>query len=334
MAAGRMAGDPLPGSVSRQLTARGSGGTALGCGDQHGRKTMARRRLLGPIAILLVTGALLGASAAEARSRRPPRPPRPPRSQRCHPGTVCRGGTGVCNDAGRCCNTSEGDVACGSDCCEFGTQACCGGKTCVNVLEDDNNCGGCGNVCTGGKSCQNGSCACSNGDTDCSGVCTNPLVDDANCGACGDACAADQKCFLGTCGCQDATQLYCDGLCLDGFSDPNNCGACHNVCPADQDCIGGSCQAPCGPCEERVNNLCVPKDTGDIPCCEWQGAAHYCAAGQQCAGSGCCSAGDEVCLGNGTAQCCNGGFVCQAGRCCLPQSYPQCDGPGCCWWPH
>ena len=351
-------------------------GPALQCLRYGKERAMVRRRVFRLIAILITMGALLGASVAEAGNPLPPRPPRPPRSRRCHPGTVCRHGTGFCNDAGRCCDTMDGDVACGSNCCEFGTQACCGGNTCVDVLQDNNNCGGCGIVCSGGsscqdrvctcpqgttdcgfacvdtqsddnnncggcgivcsggKSCQNGACACPCGNTDCAGTCTNTNFDDANCGACGNACDSSQKCFLGTCGCSDTTQLYCNGQCLDGFTDPNNCGTCNNVCPAGQGCVGGTCQTPCGPCEELVNNVCVPKDTGDTPCCEWQGSAHYCAAGEQCAAYGCCSAGAEVCLGNGTAECCSGGLVCQAGRCCDPAPYPQCYGNACCWWLH
>jgi len=243
---------------------------------------MVRRRVFRLIAILFTVWALLDMSAAEARAPRPPRP-RPPR--RCRPGTLCRHKTGFCNDAGRCCDSLDGDVACGSECCEFPDQACCDGHTCtdllsndncggcgivcsggrtcqdlvctcpagttdcggacVNTQSDDNNCGACGNVCSGGKSCENGVCTCPNGGTDCGGTCTNVLFDDANCGACGNACAASEKCFLGSCGCSDPSQLYCNGQCIDGFSDPNNCGRCGNVCPAGQDCIGGECQPPC-----------------------------------------------------------------------------------------
>jgi hypothetical protein len=179
-----------------------------------------------------------------------------------------------------------------------------------------------------------GVCICTGGDTDCSGKCTNLNLDDANCGACGNECDAGLTCFLGRCACSDPTKILCDGQCIDGVGDPNNCGKCGNVCPAGQSCIGGSCQAPCGPCHERVGTECVLKDTGGVPCCEWQGTAHSCAVGQQCAADGCCDAGDEVCTTpTGSAQCCNGGLVCQAGRCCNPNPYPQCYGPGCCWWP-
>src|SRR5262249_19250919 len=249
--------------------------------------------------------------------------------------------------------------------CPDGTTDC--GDACVNTESDDNNCGACGIVCTGGKSCQNGVCTCPNGGTDCGGTCTNVLFDDARGGGWGNACDANQACFLGKCGCSDTTKLYCNGQCIDGFSDPNNCGNCGNVCPAGQDCVGGSCKPPCDqPCHGLVNNVCVSlcntgevcgpagqcqlscpagytpcgdqcvptTPRGDGVCCQWQGNWHACAAGEQCAADGCCSAGDEVCVGNGSGQCCNGGFVCQAGRCCLPQPYPQCDGPGCCWWPH
>jgi hypothetical protein len=131
-------------------------------------------------------------------------------------------------------------------------------------------------------------------------------------------------------------------------------------------CVGGSCQPPCDePCHGWLNNVCVPlcntgevcgpdgqcqlncpagytpcggqcvprTPRGDGVCCEWQGNWHACAAGEQCAAYGCCSAGAEVCLGNGTAQCCYGGLVCQAGRCCYPDGvagFPVVMGTACC----
>ena len=92
----------------------------------------------------------------------------------------------------------DGDVACGSNCCEFGTQACCGGNTCVDVLQDNNNCGGCGIVCSGGRSCQNRVCACPDGEPLCNDVCVNVLFDDANCGACGNAWPTHWACMVMT----------------------------------------------------------------------------------------------------------------------------------------
>ena len=297
---------------------------------------MVRARVSWLIAILLTTWALLGGSAAEARD---PRPPRPPRVKRCHPGATCRHGTGVCNDAGRCCDTMDGDEACGSECCEFSNQACCDGQSCANLLDDSNNCGGCGIVCTGGKSCENGVCTCPNGGTDCGGTCTNVLFDDANCGACGNACAASEKCFLGTCGCSDPSQLYCDGQCIDGFADPNNCGRCGNVCPAGQDCIGGQCQPPCDdPCHELVNNVCVLKDPSKDTVCNGAcvdlnsdqdncgGCGNVCPAGQDCVDGACQS-----------PRCapptfdCGGVWCCPEGQLCLNNDYtgaPLCCIPG------
>jgi hypothetical protein len=325
---------------------------------------MERRRVFRLIAILFTMWALLDMSAAEARSPRPPRPPR-----RCHPGKVCRHGTGFCNDAGRCCDTMDGDVACGSNCCEFPTQACCDGQTCtdltqndncggcgivcsggrtcqdlvctcpagttdcggecVNTQSDDNNCGACGNACHGGESCQNGVCACPSGKTDCSGTCTDTNSDDANCGACGNACAADETCFAGRCGCPDATQLDCNGQCTDGFSDPNNCGRCGNVCQAGQNCVGGSCQAPCDACHERVNNVCVLKDLDKTLVCDGV------CVDPKTDSANCGSCGNE-CLGGDTCQ--NG--LCIGSACPAPQwhscgtigatTYCELQGTKCC----
>ena len=67
---------------------------------------MQRRRVFRLIAILFTVWALLDLSAAEARTPR-----------RCHPGRACQHGSGVCNDAGQCCVTFAGEVACGTTCC-------------------------------------------------------------------------------------------------------------------------------------------------------------------------------------------------------------------------
>lgn len=287
---------------------------------------MTSRRVLGLVGMLVATATMLGAPPCEAR-RHPRR--RPGHARRCHVDKQCHGGT--CNDAGQCCAAST--EACGGTCCnpELGFT-CCGGA-CVDTQGDDANCGGCGGFCTDGTQCQEGVCACPVGQTLCT-TCVDTLLDDANCGGCGNACPAGQACFLGRCGCADTSKLFCDGQCVDGTDDPNNCGKCGNVCPAGESCVGGACQPPCGPCSELVDGVCVPKDTGGSVCCEWQDVAHYCAVGNQCAGLGCCSPGDQVCGNpNGNAQCCSGNLVCQGGRCCDPDPYPQCIGSGRCWWP-
>ncbi len=261
---------------------------------------MNRRRVFRLIAILFTVWVLLDLSQAEARNHRPPRPPRPPK--KCHAGKSCDHGTGICNDAGRCCDTMDGDVACGSECCEFSNQACCDGQTCANLLEDNNNCGGCGIACTGGKSCQNRACTCPNEETDCGGTCKDLLFDDANCGACGTPCADGESCFLGRCGCSDPSQLSCDGQCIDGFGDRNNCGACGNVCPAGQDCVGGQCQPPCDACHQRVNNVCVlidiDKDTVcDGACVDTLTDSNNCGScGNECLGGDTCQNG--LCIGS------------------------------------
>ena len=171
------------------------------CDQQRKERAMQRRRVFRLIAILFTMWALLDLSAAEARTPRPPRPPRPPR--RCHPGALCQHGTGVCNDAGQCCGTSE--FACGTSCCNaLPNVGCCDGA-CV-YTDTEENCGGCGNVCHGGKFCTDGVCACRGGETDCNGFCANLLWDNLNCGACGTQCAEGFSCFLGTCRCADSGQ--------------------------------------------------------------------------------------------------------------------------------
>src|SRR5437016_5825101 len=120
---------------------------------------MKRRRDFRFIAILFTMVMLLGVSAAEARNPRPRRLPRAPR--RCHPGTSCQHRSGVCNDAGPCCNTHAGDVACGVSCCNdiVGLSTCCGSAY-VDMNSDNANCGASGNVCSVGHTCQNGACVC------------------------------------------------------------------------------------------------------------------------------------------------------------------------------
>ena len=292
---------------------------------------MERRRVFRLIAILFTVWALLDLSAAEARTPRPPRPPR-----RCRPGTLCQHKTGFCNDAGRCCDTLDGDVACGSECCESPTQACCDGHTCTDLLSNDN-CGGCGIVCSGGRTCQNLVCTCPAGTTDCGGECVDTQSDDNNCGACGNVCSGGKSCQGGVCTCPNAG-TDCGGVCIDEFSDRNNCGACGNVCPASQDCIGGQCQPPCDdPCHELVNNVCVLKDPGKDTICNGAcvdittdpnncgGCGNVCPAGQDCVNGACqsprCAAPTTDC---GGVWCCNPGMLCLnneytgAPLCCTP----------------
>ena len=130
---------------------------------------MQRRRVFRLIAVLFTMWALLDLSAAEARTPRPPRPPR-----RCRPGTLCRHKTGFCNDAGRCCDTLDGDVACGSECCEFPPRRLAATARRAPTFEQKDNCGGCGIVCSGGRTCQNLVCTCPAGTTDCGGSASIP----------------------------------------------------------------------------------------------------------------------------------------------------------------
>jgi hypothetical protein len=256
---------------------------------------MQRRHVFRLIAVLFTMWALLDLSAAEARSPRPPRPPR-----RCRPGTVCRHKTGFCNDAGRCCDSLDGDVACGSECCEFPDQACCDGHTCTDLLSNDN-CGGCGIVCSGGRTCQNLVCTCPAGTTDCGGECVDTQSDDNNCGACGNVCSGGKSCENGVCTCPSGG-TDCGGTCSDGYSDPNNCGRCGNVCQAGQDCAGGQCQAPCDACHERVNNVCVLKDLDktlvcDGVCVDPKTDSDNCGScGNKCLGGDTCQNG--LCIGS------------------------------------
>jgi len=283
---------------------------------------------------------------------------KPPAGERCTgKGTWC-GACGVCikgrctgGDTGRCsaCQVCSGDgsaciavpdgsgvaseyYSCGPD--AYGGLWCCGGR-CVDTLSSIDNCGACGNACTEGTSCHKMAgggvgCRCRDWETACNGTCANLQTDPNNCGQCGHVCPSGD-CANGVCYCGGSPGGTC-GPCETCNKTTNQCEP--KTCGAGQICVGGTCQDPCGPCEELVNNVCVPIDTGGVPCCEWQGAGHLCGPGEQCAAWGCCAGGDEVCLTpSGGVQCCNGGLTCQAGRCCIPVPYPDCNGPGCCWWP-
>jgi hypothetical protein len=208
-------------------------------------------------------------------------------------------------------------------------------------MSNNSNCGECGNVCTGGKQCTDGVCICTGGTTDCSGTCTNLNLDDKNCGACGNQCDPGQTCVGGRCACSDPGNIVCDGQCIDGLGNRNNCGKCGNQCPAGQDCIGGSCQPPCGPCEERVNNVCVPKDgltNCNGACVNTQTDPNNCGGcGTVCDHSGSCQNGactpcpDYPDLHYTWCPADLGGDI--IGVCCRPET-PNCcftaHGGGCC----
>ena len=182
---------------------------------------MERRRVFRLIAILFTVWALLDMSTAEARSPRPPRPPR-----RCHPGATCQHGTGVCNDAGQCCGTSE--FVCGTSCCNaLPNVGCCDGA-CV-YTDTEENCGSCGNVCLGGDTCQNGLCI-------------------------GSACPAPDWRSCGTIGATTYCALQGTTCCV-GARDATGCGAgtkcAANLdaycCPIDDQVCGISVGYPCVP---------------------------------------------------------------------------------------
>ena len=292
---------------------------------------MVGRRGLALITMLIAILALLGAPEVEARMHRHRRAASRPR--RCHSDKQCHGGT--CNDAGQCCRADE--ITCGTSCCnKLLADACCNGQ-CVDFARNDNNCGGCGIVCTGGKSCQDGVCTCLADEVDCGNKCANLFVDDDNCGACGHMCDADLKCFLGECGCKDIYQTLCDGQCVDLHTSRDDCGWCGNVCLAGGDCVDGECLLPCGPCEERVNNVCVPKD-GETDCngvcVHTQTDPHNCGG----CGAGCPSG---ITCTNGTCDFCGVGYTTchppdpnRVVGCCRQDIAPVCCessmGGGCC----
>ena len=238
---------------------------------------MERRRVFRLIAILFTMCALLDMSAAEARNPRPPRPPR-----RCHPGKVCRHGTGFCNDAGRCCDTMDGDVACGSNCCEPG-QACCGGTTCADVQQDNNNCGGCGIVCSGGRSCQNGVCTCPDGRDDCPAGCVDTQSDNNNCGGCDGHCIGGTECQDGVCACPHTTDAICNDQCVNLLFDDANCGACGNACAASEKCFLGRCGCS-DPAQLDCDGQCIDGFSDRNNCGQ---CGNVCPAGQDCVGGQC-----------------------------------------------
>ena len=154
----------------------------------------------------------------------------------CDPGTMCSGGSCVCNTTTGCAG------CCSNNACEiFGSQSTSqcgyGGAACGT-------CPVAGEICASVSS--GGQCQCPSGDTNCSGTCVNVNASDAtNCGACG------HNCLGGTCSagvCQPALFVTSgcapSGLTSDGttvyFS--SNCGA--NI--TDQagqifSCLGSGC---------------------------------------------------------------------------------------------
>src|SRR2546426_628545 len=127
-------------------------------------------------------------------------------------------------------------------------------------------------------------------------------------GTCNDAgqcCRADEI----TCGTSCCNKLLadacCGGQCVDLHTSRDNCGWCGNVCLAGGDCVDGECLLPCGPCEERVNNVCVPKD-GETDCngvcVHTQTDPHNCGG----CGAGCPSG---ITCTNGTCDFCGVGYT-------------------------
>jgi Stigma-specific protein, Stig1 len=289
-------------------------------GDQprKGKDTMTARRVLGAIAMALATLAMVvDAPSVEARGRR------------CRSDKQCRNGT--CNDAGQCCSTFAGEVACGIGCCNtLLGGACCDGA-CRDTQSDGLNCGGCGNHCPATTICQNGVCGCPGGLTLCVATqeCTNLEDDSHNCGTCGNECTGGSFCLDGSCVCPDGWS-FCGETCVNTQSDRTNCGGCGTVCELGESCVAGQCKSSCSAGYILCGGQCVPAIGGEGICCQWDGNWHSCPTGSQCAGAYCCGAGTEVCLGDGSnPQCCYGGLVCQAGRCCFPDGTSGCPCESC-----
>ncbi len=270
----------------------------------------------------------------------------------------------------------QGNQVCTHGTCANTLTNCNG--TCADLTQDPNDCGACGNACAADSTCVNGTCVtCPDAGSDCSNVCKNLRNDPSNCGHCANVCMANDTCVDGQCtpcpAFPDAgvpqEALECSNVCVDWLNDPNNCSGCGNVCPSGV-CRGGNCISPClsdaqcsggTPYCDVIGGFCVGCltsigcPTGEV--CEIRpiganGAQSFCdrPLGSCGAGTWDCSqnpeqpvcdpsTGDCVqCLTS--ADCPDGGYVCNAGACaesCAPIPAPAsiCTGGDICprWAP-
>jgi hypothetical protein len=220
-------------------------------------------------------------------------------------GTVCSGGTNVCNG-----------TACVTGCTS--AELKCGGS-CVDPNTDPLHCGDCNQPVGAHQVCTGGAPTCVAGWGDCNGSagdgCETDLTsDEANCGACSTQCKPGAVCTATGCQCAPST--------------PKDCGsACHECCGsadcADSDaCTTDSCgsSGTCSHTSCSSDNKCCA--LGCFECCQ----DGDCPNGQVCSGNQCvvpscvspqilCNA---VCVNpDSDAKNCGGcGIDCGAGRNC------------------
>jgi hypothetical protein len=241
---------------------------------------------------------------------------------RCPTGSMCRGGSCLCQDGDSpcgniccdelydCCNgrcIPQTYQCCGDNACSP-SQICCSGTTCVNYLTDPNNCGTCGNQCASGALCQNGVCDCPTGES-VSGLppglpLCSTLEATGGTGFCG---TYENMCCL-------RGHVNCGGLiCANLSSDSNNCGGCSHMCQGGQICDAGICSCPAG--QSFTNGNCVPESTGG---CETT----------LCNGI-CCPAQTRYCVNHKCSSCpASSPYQCEIGVCCNLPWNCLCDAQG------
>lgn len=338
--------------------------------------------VVAPLAVV----ALLGLAACEPESSNPPNNCGPANCGGCcTPAGVCAAGAdpNSCGSGGAACQACGG-LQCitgicqnpGPTCNSTNCNGCCSGDTC-NSGQDKTACGSAGGACQlcgGDESCVAGVCGKVCDATTCpTGCCENGVCIGASqqgvqrCGVGGQACkicgngeqCTNQACTATACNATTCPTGCCDsaGNCKTGQSD-SACGTAGGTCATcdtsqNQKCQGGTCQTIATSCNATTcatgccndQGQCVPGNAADN-CGTGGVACSQCGSNLQCVGQKCactttscpgccdgdtCKAGSDINFcGTAGAACakCTGTDKCLAGTCQTDCSFLTCKG--CC----